>query len=172
MDLEMRMKKMEGKFTIGAIVLNHAGVLTRVAGLFARRSCNIYSLAVGETEDPEVSRMTIIAEGDDAIKDQMLKQLLKLQDVNRAVTLETASSNLREHVLVKLVANNGSNDRLIHIINKYGGKVVDFSHTTITAEFSGYEDNNAEFIKQARKHGIIELCRAGVIALAKGEEKI
>jgi acetolactate synthase-1/3 small subunit len=163
---------MEGKFTIGAIVLNHAGVLTRVAGLFAKRSCNIDSLAVGETEDPEISRMTIIAEGDEAMKDQMLKQLLKLHDVNKVAALETASSNLREHMLVKLAANKGSNDRLIHIINEYGGKVVDFSQTTITAEFAGYQENNEEFIRHAKKHGIIELCRAGVIALAKGEERI
>jgi len=163
---------MEGKFTLGALVLNHPGVLTRVAGLFAKRSCNIYSLAVGETENPEFSRMTIIAEGDEAIKDQMLKQLLKLHDVNRAVALETATSDLREHMLVKLVANKGDNAKLIHTINEYGGKVVDFSPTTITAEFAGYQENNSEFMIYAQQYGIIELCRAGVIALAKGEEKI
>jgi len=163
---------MTGKFTIGALVLNQPGVLNRVAGLFAKRSCNIYSLAVGETENPSFSRMTIIAEGDEDVKEQMLKQLLKLHDVNKAAVLETESSDLREHMLVKLSANKGSNDKLIHIINEYGGKVVDFSPATITAEFAGFQDNNTKFIELARKHGIIELCRAGVIALAKGEEKI
>jgi acetolactate synthase-1/3 small subunit len=163
---------MENKFTIGALVLNHPGVLTRVAGLFAKRSCNIYSLAVGETEDPEFSRMTIIAEGDEDTKDQMLKQLLKLHDVSKAASLEKESSDLREHMLIKIAANKGSNTKLIHIINECGGKVVDFSQTTITAEFAGYQENNSEFIQHAKKHGIIELCRAGVIALAKGEEKI
>ena len=166
------MEIMKGKFTIGAIVLNHFGVLNRVAGLFAKRCCNIYSLAVGETEDPTVSRMTIVAEGNDEDKDQMLKQLLKLHDVYRAAALEPESSDLREHMLVKLVANNGNNSHIINIINEYGGKVFDFSPTTITAEFAGYKHNNAEFIEQAKKFGIIELCRAGVIALAKGEERI
>jgi len=163
---------MEGKFTIGALVLNHPGVLNRVAGLFAKRSCNIYSLAVGETENPELSRMTIIAEGDEDAKDQMLKQLLKLHDVSKAAALEPESSDLREHMLVKITINNGGNAKLIHIINEYGGKVVDFSPTTITAEFAGYQENNSEFMIYAQQYGIIELCRAGVIALAKGEEKI
>jgi len=163
---------MKQTFTLSAIVQNHFGVLTRVAGLFAKRCCNIYSLAVGETDDPEVSRMTIIGEGDASVKEQMFKQLLKLHDVKTAQILEHGESDLREHMLVKLSVNKGDNNAAAKTVKDFGGKVIDFSATTITAELAGSEEENSAFLDRAKKIGVIEMCRAGVIALAKGEKSI
>lgn len=164
---------MTNKFTIGTIVKNHFGVLNRVAGLFAKRCYNIYSLAVGETENPEFSRITIVVEGDDYVKDQIMKQLLKLHDVVSAMLLEDENAVLREHMLVKLGIKDGKYAELSDLINRYGGKMIDFSATTVTAEFAGYENPNTVFLeKVAKEFEILEVCRAGMIALAKGAETI
>lgn len=159
---------MEEKFTIGAIVENHFGVLNRVAGLFAKRGYNINSLAVGETDDPRLSRMTIVVSGDDYVKEQMLKQLNKLFDVRKVILLENDSSVLREHMLIKLSVMAGNNDKITDMINKYGGKVIDFSTETITVEITGDVQNNDSFINESRQYGILEVCRAGAVALARG----
>ena len=159
---------MEEKFTIGAIVDNHFGVLNRVAGLFAKRGYNINSLAVGETDDPKLSRMTIVVSGDDYVKEQMFKQLNKLYDVRKVILLENDSSVLREHMLIKLKVQDGNNDKITDMINKYGGKMIDFSTDSITVEITGDVKNNDGFINEARPYGILEVCRAGAVALARG----
>lgn len=158
---------MQQKFTVAVIVENHFGVLMRVAGLFSKRCYNIDSLAVGETEDSKISRMTIVVSGDDYVKEQIVKQLKKLYDVKSVILLENEDAVKREHVMIKLNANNGDNEKITDMISKYGGKVIDFGNNTITFDVTDDADKVDELIALAKGIGIIELCRSGVIALSK-----
>jgi len=163
---------MGGKFTVGIIVSNHFGVLNRIAGLYAKRGYNIDSLAVGETENPAYSRMTIVSTGDDYMKNQVVRQLEKLHDVKMVVLLERESSVSIEHMLIKLKVNGTSKAKISETINDYGGRVMDFSGDFITAEVSGHPDRIARFIDEVGNIGIIEVCRSGVISMSHGLEKV
>ena len=159
---------MNEKFTVGIIVSNHFGVLNRVAGLYAKRGYNIDSLAVGETENPDYSRMTIVSTGDDYTKSQVLRQLEKLHDVKMAVPLEKGNSVSIEHMLIKLVVNGSGKAEISDLINDYGGKVMDFGGDFITAEITGSSDKIERFIDAAKDTGILEVCRSGLISMALG----
>ena len=161
---------MSGKFTVGIIVSNHFGVLNRVAGLYAKRGYNIDSLAVGETENPAYSRMTIVSTGDDYMKNQVVRQLEKLHDVKMAVLLERDASVSIEHMLVKLKADGSGKARISETINDYGGKAMDFSGDFITAEVTGSPEKIERFIDEARNIGILEMCRSGLISMCHGAE--
>ncbi len=161
---------MSQKFTIGVVVTNHFGVLNRVAGLYAKRCYNIDSLAVGETENPNYSRITIVSTGDDYMKEQAVKQLRKLHDVKMVALLEKENSVSVEHMLIKIKANSSNNKNISDIINTYGGKVMDFSHNFITAEITGSSEKIDDFIRDVKEIGIIEVCRSGAISLAYGNE--
>ena len=163
---------MNEKFTVGIIVSNHFGVLNRVAGLYAKRGYNIDSLAVGETENSALSRMTIVSTGDDYMKNQVLKQLGKLRDVKMVGLLEKESSVSIEHMLIKLKAGDTSKAAISNLINDYGGKVMDFGGDFITAEITGGSEKIEQFIDAARDVGILEVCRSGLIAMIQGTEKI
>lgn len=159
------------KFVIGMVVNNRFGVLNRVAALFSKRNYNIDSLAVGETESPVYSRMTIVVSGDDYIKDQIIKQLQKLFDVKKISILEQESSHWREHILVKF--ESGKNNKgLTDFVNRYGGSVLDFDEKSLTAEFTGDQSHTAQFIKDAEELGIVEFCRSGIISLARGRDNV
>ena len=160
------------KFTVGIIVSNHFGVLNRVAGLYAKRGYNIDSLAVGETENPEYSRMTIVSTGDEYMRNQVLRQLEKLHDVKMAVLLETDNSVSIEHMLIKLKANGVGKAAVSDLINDYGGKVMDFGGKFITAEVTGSSEKIERFIDAARNIGILEVCRSGLISMAHGTRDI
>jgi len=163
---------MAEKFIVGIIVSNHFGVLNRVAGLYAKRGYNIDSLAVGETENPAYSRMTIVSTGDEYMKSQVLKQLEKLHDVKMAVLLDADSAVSTEHMLIKLKLGNEGKAAISDLINDYGGNVMDFGVDFITAEISGSFDKIERFICAAKKIGILEVCRSGIIAMIQGSEKI
>ena len=163
---------MDGKFTVGIIVSNHFGVLNRVAGLYAKRGYNIDSLAVGETENPEYSRMTIVSTGDEYMKNQVLRQLEKLHDVKMACILDEADSVSIEHMLIKLKVAVAGKAAISELINDNGGKVMDFSDDFITAEITGSSEKIERFIDAARKIGILEVCRSGLISMARGTEAI
>ena len=156
------------KFTVGIIVSNHFGVLNRVAGLYAKRGYNIDSLAVGETENPELSRMTIVSTGDEYMKNQVLKQLEKLHDVKMVVLLEKESSVSIEHMLIKLKIGSAGKAAISDLINDYGGKVMDFGEEFITAEITGSSEKIERFIDETRYIGILEVCRSGLISMAQG----
>ena len=160
---------MNEKFIVSLIVSNHFGVLNRVAGLYGKRGYNIDSLAVGATENPEYSRMTIVSYGDDYMKDQVVRQLEKLHDV-KLLTLMDSDMISDEHMLIKLSAGNGSKADISELINSYGGKVMDFGDDFITADITGTSEKIDEFISKARDLGILELCRSGLISLAHGME--
>lgn len=156
---------MQDKFIIGAIVNNQFGVLARVSALFSRRGYNIDSLVVGVTDNPKYSRMTIVASGDESVRKQVVKQLGKLYDVVRVDIIPIDQATVREHMLVKMRVENGSNAEITDMINKFGAKMVDFSASTITAEVTGEVTSNDQFIEEAKKYGILEICRAGAQAL-------
>jgi len=163
---------MSDKFTVGIIVSNHFGVLNRIAGLYAKRGYNIDSLAVGETENPTYSRMTIVSTGDDYMRNQVVRQLEKLHDVKMVELLDKGNSVSIEHMLIKLKVNGTSKASISEKINDYGGKVMDFSSDFITAELTGSSDKIERFIDEARNIGILEVCRSGLISMAHGVEDV
>ena len=163
---------MSEKFIVGIIVSNHFGVLNRVAGLYAKRGYNIDSLAVGETEDPAYSRMTIVSTGDEYMKSQVLKQLEKLHDVKMVALLENDGSVAIEHMLIKLKLGDEGKATISDLINDYGGNVMDFGADFITAEISGSSEKIERFIEAAKEIGIHEACRSGLISMTQGTENI
>jgi len=160
------------KFTVGIIVSNHFGVLNRVAGLYAKRGYNIDSLAVGETENPAYSRMTIVSTGDEYMRNQVLRQLEKLHDVKMAVLLSNDDSVSIEHMLIKLKVGDGGKAAVSDLINDYGGKVMDFGGDFITAEIAGSSEKIERFIDAARNNGILEVCRSGLISMVQGTQNV
>jgi acetolactate synthase-1/3 small subunit len=160
------------KFTVGIIVSNHFGVLNRVAGLYAKRGYNIDSLAVGETENPAYSRMTIVSTGDEHMKYQVLKQLEKLKDVKMVCLLERDNSVSLEHMLIKLKVKKAEKTAISDLINDYGGRVMDFGDDFITAEISGSTEKTERFINAVRKVGILEVCRSGLISMIQGTDNV
>jgi len=165
------MSEKSEKFIVGIIVSNHFGVLHRVAGLYAKRGYNIDSLAVGETENLAYSRMTIVSTGDEYMKTQVLKQLEKLRDVKMVTLLDSESSVSIEHMLIKLKLGNEGKTAISDLINDYGGNVMDFGADFITAEISGTSEKIERFIESARKIGILEVCRSGLISMVQGGDK-
>ena len=165
------MEKKE-KFIVGIIVSNHFGVLNRVAGLYAKRGYNIDSLAVGETENPAYSRMTIVSTGDGYMQNQVLRQLEKLHDVKKAVLLEKGCAVSIEHMLIKLKVGCEGKAAISGLINDYGGRVMDFGESFITAEITGSSEKIERFIEETRGGGILEACRSGLISMAQGTESV
>ena len=163
---------MNEKFTVGIIVSNHFGVLNRVAGLYAKRGYNIDSLAVGETENPAYSRMTIVSTGDEYMKNQVHRQLEKLHDVKMVVLLGNDDSVSIEHMLIKLKVDSEGSAAVSDMVNDYGGKVMDFGSDFITTEISGSSEKIERFIEAARRHGILEVCRSGLISMIQGTENV
>lgn len=160
------------KKIISALVENKAGVLARTAGLFGRRGFNIASLTVGETEDPSVSRMTIVAQGDDREIEQVEKQLNKQIDVIKVKTLETDDSTRRELMLVKVTAGAQARGEIIDIANIMKAKIVDLSPATLTLELSDRPERLNLLINMLSAYGIAEMARTGMVALQKGASAI
>ncbi len=158
--------------TISVLVENHFGVLTHVAGLFSARGFNIDSLAVGETHDPSVSRMTILVHGDDRIVEQIIKQLNKLIDVIMVEDLSGEDLIDRELVLVKVNANAGSRNDILQIVNTFRAKVVDVNPDSMTIEVTGGESKIDAIVELLTPFGIRETVRTGVVALSRSKELI
>lgn len=158
-------------YTLSILVKNTSGVLTRISGLFARRGYNINSLSVGETENEELSRITIGLEGDEYVLDQIKKQLGKLIDVVRIKELKS-NTVYRELILVKVRADHEKRAGIIEICSIFGTRIVDISKTTVTIEMSGKPEKNAAFLSLIEEFGIIELVRTGLTGITRGEETI
>lgn len=159
---------MEERFTVGLIVNNQHGVLNRIAGLYGKRGYNIDSLAVGETEDPRFSRMTIVSTGDEYTRTQVVRQLNKLYDVKLAVLIDEGNSIILEHLMIKLKTNGEGNGPIASLINDYGGKVMDIGDHFIVADLTGSPKKIQAFIEKCIPLGILELCRSGALALSTG----
>jgi len=158
--------------TLSVLVENHFGVLARVAGLFSARGFNIDSLAVGETEDSSVSRMTIVVHGDQRILAQIMKQLDKLVDVIKVVKLLPEDKIERELVLIKVTASSAKRAEVLQIVNTFRAKVVDINTQSLTVEVTGTKSKVDAMLELLRPVGIREVVRTGSIALSrKGELK-
>ncbi len=155
-------------YILSVMVNNHFGVLTRIAGLFARRGYNINSLTVGETQDEKVSRMTIRGVGDDHTVDQIKNQLSKVEDVISVTELFAHDAVFRELYLVKVAADDESRAAVLQIAGIFKAKAVDVTDKTITFEVSGDEEKLRSFYDNMQKYGILELARTGVTAMKRG----
>jgi len=158
------------KHTISVLVENKAGVLSRISGLFARRGFNIESLAVGTTEDKNISRITLLVEGDDYIAEQVTKQLNKQIDVIKVRKLNQDEITRRELVLVKVKMSSAQRGEIIDIVKIMQGEIVDISHTTLTVELSDRPEKIDLLIELLSHYNIVEVARTGTIALQKGAE--
>jgi len=154
--------------TLSILVQNQPGVLARVSGLFARRGFNITSLAVGETENNEVSRMTVVLSADGRPVEQCMKQLQKLIHVLRVEELPSDSSVEREVALIKVATGAGTRAAVIEIVEIFRAKVVDVDGEALTVEVTGSPDKVRALESLLEPYGIIELVRTGRIALARG----
>lgn len=156
------------RHTLAVTVENNPGVLTRVAGLFSRRGFNIDSLAVGRTENPRISRMTIIVEGDDQVVEQVAKQLHKLVDVIKISDITRSPYVDRELVLIKVHAEPATRAEIMQLVDIFRARIVDVGPKTLTVEVTGDEGKIDAFEQSLRPFGIKELVRTGKIAMLRG----
>lgn len=156
------------KHTLAITVENKPGVLTRVATLFRRRGYNIESLAVGETENPSVSRMTVVVSGDDKIIEQVSKQLYKLVDVIKVVDITEERLVERELILIKVKADPSVRSEIVQLVEIFRARIVDIGKNTLIIEATG-DAGKMEAIEDSLKpFGILELVRTGKIAIVRG----
>lgn len=160
------------KKTISVLVENQAGVLNRITSLFSRRAFNIESLAVGVTDDPTLSRITIIVDSGNSVVEQVEKQLNKLVEVIKVRTLDENSMIGRELMLIKVSAGIRTRENILTICQVMGAKVTDMTPTTMTMEISDTPARVNDFEAMMRSFNILEVARTGVIALQKGPGKM
>lgn len=155
------------KKTISVLVENHFGVLTHVSGLFSARGFNIDSLAVGETEDPSISRMTIVVDGDEKTLEQVKKQLNRLIDVIKVIDLTGEDFIDRELVMVKVKIDNKNRSEILQIADTFHGKIDDVKKETTVIEVTGDGNKIRSFIEIMKPFGISEIVRTGRIAMGR-----
>jgi len=156
------------KHTLVALVEDRPGVLNRVSSLFRRRNFNIDSIAVGHTEQPNLSRMTIIVEGDDAKVEQVRKQLDKVVDVVKIVDITSDDKVARELALVKVKSTASTRSEIIQIVDIFRANIVDVSPGSLMVEVTGDEEKVGSLVDLLRGFGIREIARTGRIALTRG----
>jgi acetolactate synthase I/III small subunit len=160
------------KHTLSVLVENRPGVLTRVAGLFARRGFNIHSLAVGPTEHPDVSRMTLVVDVEELPLEQVTKQLNKLINVIKIVELEPPASVQRELLLVKVKADLQSRSQVMEAVQLFRAKVVDVAPDALTIEVTGNPSKLEAFLKVLEPFGIRELVQSGLVGIGRGNRSM
>lgn len=163
---------MRNTHTLSVLVDNNAGVLARISGLFSRRGFNIKSLAVGETESSEVSRMTIIVECGDTELEQVVSQLAKQVCVRTVELLAAERAISRELVLIKVSTTAASRSQIIEIANIFRARVIDVAPGSLTLELTGEEDKTAALLELLRDYGVLESARTGAVALERGSSTI
>ncbi|GAA2186949.1 MULTISPECIES: acetolactate synthase small subunit [Leucobacter] len=160
------------RHVLSLLVEDKPGLLTRVAGLFARRSFNIESLAVGPTEMQGLSRITVVVDQDEVLLEQVTKQLNKLVNVIKIVELESATSVQREHVLIKVRADNQSRSHVLEAVTLFRARVVDVVPDALTIEVTGDRGKIDAFLKVLEPYGIKEIAQSGLIAMGRGSKSI
>ena len=160
------------KQTISVLVENQAGVLNRITNLFSRRAFNIESLAVGVTDDPTVSRITIIVDSGNSVVEQVEKQLNKLVDVIKVRTLDEDKMIARELLIVKVSCTTKNRTDIMNLCQIMGAKIADVSPNTMTLELSDTGDRLELFLSLLRPFSILEVARTGLIAVQKGSGKM
>ncbi|MBP1587087.1 MAG: acetolactate synthase small subunit [Clostridia bacterium] len=160
------------KRTVSILVDNVSGVLSKVTNLFSRRGFNIDSLAVGTTEKPEFSRITVEIHATDSQVRQLIAQLRKLACVSNVIVLEETSMITRELIVIKVHADSSTRGEIIEIVNIFRGKIIDLAPESLIVEITGEDDKAGAVINMLSKFGIIELARTGVVALGRGGDTI
>ena len=161
------------KHTIAILVKDHPGVLARVSSLFNRRRFNIESIAAGHSEKKGVTRITIVTEGDDAVLEQINKQLNKLVDVLRVKDLPRESSVERELALIKVSTKSvDERSEIMQLVDTFRGHIVDIDKQSLTIEITGTEEKINAQLKLLKTFGILEIARTGKISLSRGAQKI
>lgn len=158
------------KHIVNAMVENHAGILSKISGLFARRGFNIDSLAVGITQDPAVSAMTIVVNGDAHTVDQVTKQLSKLVGVLEVRVLEEQASVSRELSLVKVACNAKNRGEVAQIVNIFRGSIIDISEKAVIVELTGSPKKIDSFERMCKPYGIVDLYRTGMLTMTRTVE--
>jgi len=151
---------------------NEAGALSRVSGLFSARAFNIESLTVAPTEDPTVSRMTLVTSGSDAIVEQVTKQLNKLVDVVKVVDLNDYRHIERELMLIKVMAKKEDRDEIKRMVEIFRGRIIDVTENTYTIEMTGTGEKLYAFIEALDESLILEVVRSGVSGISRGDKAI
>ncbi|MBQ1050741.1 acetolactate synthase small subunit [Micromonospora sp. C51] len=158
--------------TLSVLVENKPGVLARVSGLFSRRGFNIDSLAVGETENPDVSRITIVVNAESSPLEQVTKQLNKLVNVLKIVELDPGTSVARELLLVKVRADRNARGQVLETVNLFRARVVDVAADTLTIEATGTPDKLDALLRDLEPFGIKEMVQSGLVAIGRGSRAI
>ncbi|MBV9079607.1 MAG: acetolactate synthase small subunit [Elusimicrobia bacterium] len=164
--------KSNDRHTISVLVENRFGVLARIAGLFSARGYNIDSLSVGVTDDPDISRMTIVVRGDQRILEQVVKQLNKLIDIIKVTDYQDTPHIERNLVLVKVNADKNTRSEMIQICDIFRAKIVDVAVDSIIIEMTGDEEKIEALLRMLRPFGVKETCRTGIVAMARGAKGI
>ena len=160
------------KFIIGMLVSNKFGVLNRISGMFSRRGFNIDSLTVGVTENENFSRMTVTMTGDDYSRDQMIKQLSKIQEVKEIKEMNHDTSVIRELIILKVALTPETRQSVMDAVNVFRAKIIDFGAESICLEITGDTGKLDAFIELMKPYGIIEMCRTGAVAMERGKESL
>ncbi|NQU44397.1 acetolactate synthase small subunit [bacterium] len=155
---------------ISVLVENQSGVLTRIAGMFSSRGFNIDSLAVGETQDPTVSRITVVSHGDDQVIEQIVKQLRKLIDVIRVQDITAESHIERELLMVKVASDGATRGEVMQIVTIFRGRIVDVGSESVVIEMVGSQDRIQALLDLLEGYGVLEMARTGAIGLARGAQ--
>lgn len=156
------------KHTLAVLVSNKPGVLARISGLLSRRVFNIESIAAGYTEEPGITRITIVVEGDDYILDQVVKQLTKLIDIIRIVKLDPEDSVERELALIKVNVEVDRRSDIVNIVTVFRANIIDVSKETMIIEILGNEGKISAFCAVLNDYGIVEMVRTGKVSLQRG----
>ena len=154
------------------LVDNTSGVLSRIAGLFSRRGYNIESITAGVTAQPQYTRITIVATGDDVILDQIEKQVAKLEDVKDIKELKPDKSVYRELAMVKVKCSASERQNVISVADIFRGKIIDVSTDCVMVEITGNQEKVDAFVKLLDGYEILELARTGIAALVRGSEEV
>ncbi len=160
------------RHTISILLENEAGALSRVSGLFSARGYNIESLTVAPTEDPTLSRMTLVTRGSDEIIEQIIKQLNKLVDVVKLVDLTEGAHIEREMLLIKVKAMAAAREEIKRLADIFRGHIIDVTDTTYTIELTGAGDKLDAFIQAMDGTNILETVRSGVSGIARGDKAL
>ena len=157
---------------LSLLMENEAGALSRVAGLFSARAFNIESLTVAPTEDPKVSRMTLVTSGSDAIVEQIMKQVNKLVDVVKVVDLNESRHIERELMLIKVAAKKTDREEVKRLVEIFRGRIIDVTENAYTIEMTGTGEKLDAFIEALEEGLILEVVRSGVSGISRGDKAI
>jgi acetolactate synthase I/III small subunit len=160
------------RHVLSALVQNVPGVLSHISGMLASRGYNIDSLAVGETEDPHLSRMTFVVVGDDSVLEQVRKQLVKIVTVVRVDDISSQDFVERDLMLIKVSAPPDKRGEISELTNIFNGRIVNVSLDAVVVEISGQERKVEAFIELMRPFGILEVVRTGRIAMVRGSNAV